>query len=116
MFIVAIPFGTATLAAYLTAGGNDSHLAAAIYAAILEGAGISFTLIFAWSVRDPRRRHHPLPPEAARIAVLRFGLGAILYLVAVAVAFISPWVTLLIVAVMALYYLFEQTAPAPDAA
>ena len=116
MFIVAIPFGTATLAAYLTAGGNDSHLAAAIYAAILEGAGISFTLIFAWSVRDPRRRHHPLPAEAARIAVLRFGLGAILYLVAVAVAFISPWVTLLIVAVMALYYLFEQTAPAPDAA
>ena len=39
MFIVAIPFGTATLAAYLTEGGNDSHLAAAIYAAILEGAG-----------------------------------------------------------------------------
>ena len=48
--------------------------------------------------------------------MLRFGLGAILYLVAVAVAFISPWVTLVIVAVMALYYLFEQTAPAPGAA
>ncbi len=28
MFIVAIPFGTATLAAYLTEGGDDAHLAA----------------------------------------------------------------------------------------
>ncbi len=51
------------------------------------------------------------------MAVLRFGLGAILYLVAVAVAFISPWATLAIVGAMALYYLFEQTSdPQPGAA
>ncbi|HMK11938.1 MAG TPA: TMEM175 family protein [Acidimicrobiales bacterium] len=117
MFIVAIPFGTATLAAYLTADKSDAHLAAALYAAILEGAGISFTLIFTWSVRDPRRRHHPLTREDVRPAVLRFGLGAILYLVAIAVAFVSPWATLAIVAAMALYYLFEQvTDPLASAA
>jgi len=117
MFIVAIPFGTATLAAYLTEGGSDSHLAAALYAAILEGAGLSFTAIFIWSVSDPSRRHHPLPREDVRPAVLRFGLGAILYLVAALFAFVSPWVTLAIVGAMALYYLFEQTGePQPDAA
>ena len=116
MFIVAIPFGTATLAAYLTANHSDAALAAALYAAILEGAGISFTLIFAWSVSDPRRRQHPLPPEEVRPAIMRFGLGAILYLVAIAAAFISPWLTLLIVAAMAIYYLFEQADPLRDAA
>jgi uncharacterized membrane protein len=117
MFIVAIPFGTATLAAYLTEGGSDSHLAAAIYAAVLEGAGLSFTAIFIWSTRDDQRRHHPLPEREVRPAILRFGLGAILYLIAVAVAFVSPWATLVIVAGMALYYLFEQTSDAqPDAA
>ena len=119
MFIVAIPFGTATLAAYLTEGGSDSHLAAALYAAILEGAGLSFSAIFIWSVSNPSRRHHPLPPEDVRPAVMRFGLGAILYLVAALLAFVSPWVTLAIVGAMAVYYLFEQTGepePEPGAA
>ena len=53
------------------------------------------------------------------VAVMRFGLGAILYLVAALFAFVSPWVTLAIVGAMAVYYLFEQTGepePEPGAA
>jgi TMEM175 potassium channel family protein len=108
LFIVAIPFGTATMAAYLR-DGDDSHLAAAVYAAILEGAGLSFSAIFVWSI-GAGRRYEPLPPEAVRPAIVRFGLGALVYLVAIAIAFVSAPATLALIAAAAVYYMFEQTS------
>ena len=83
MFVVAIPFTTATMAAYLRSGGADSHLAAALYGVVLEGMGLSFAAIFLWSIRGDRRRE-PLPADARRTALLRFGLGSLVYLVAIA--------------------------------
>src|SRR5262245_15045180 len=114
-FIVAIPFGTATMAAYLTGDRADAHLATALYAGILEGAALSFTAIFIWSVRRPERRHEPFPPEDVVPAVLRFGLGVLVYLVAMALAFVSPAASLALVAAAAVYYLFEENA-GPDTA
>ncbi len=112
MFIVAIPFGTTTMAAYLRSGGSDAHLAAALYAAILEGMALAFSAIFIWSIRGDERRTEPLPAGAAGSAILRFTIGVLFYLVACAVAFLSAPATLAIVAAMALYYMFEQT-PTP---
>ncbi|HEY1467142.1 MAG TPA: TMEM175 family protein, partial [Acidimicrobiales bacterium] len=37
LFVVAIPFTTATLADYLTAGGSNAHVAAALYGAVMAG-------------------------------------------------------------------------------
>jgi uncharacterized membrane protein len=109
LFIVAIPFGTATMAAYLLDGGSDAHLAAALYAAILEGMALSFGAIFVWSITNAERRHEPLAPAAGRRALARFSFGAIVYLVAFAVAFVSALATLVLIAVDAVYYVFEQT-------
>jgi uncharacterized membrane protein len=110
MFIVAIPFGTSTMAAYLRHGGADAHVAAALYAAILEGAALSFVAIFAWSLRDDARRHTPLPPDEARRALVRFGIGTLVYLATIVVAFISAPAALAAIALVAVYYMFEQTA------
>ena len=115
LFIVAIPFGTATMAAYLRGGGNDAHLAAALYAGILEGMALAFSAIFIWSIRADERRHAPLPPGAVRAAIVRFTIGSLFYLVALVVAFVSPAATLAIVGAMALYYMFEQTPTTPGA-
>jgi TMEM175 potassium channel family protein len=108
MFVVAIPFATSTMATYLRAGGADAHLAAAVYAAVLEGMGISYGAVFVWSIRRDIRRV-PLPPGAARAAVLRFGLGSIVYLVAIAVAFVNAPAALALITAVAVYYVFEQT-------
>ena len=58
LWIVAIPFATSTMATYLRTGGGDAHLAAALYAAVLEGMGLSFASIFVWSLRGAQ------PPRA----------------------------------------------------
>jgi uncharacterized membrane protein len=109
LFIVAIPFGTASIAAFLTGGGADAHLAAALYAAILLGMALSFGAILVWSLASAERRHDPLPPDIAHRALVRFSLGAVLYLIAIAVAFVSAVATLILIAINAVYYIFEQT-------
>jgi len=115
LFIVAIPFGTSTMATYLKSGGADAHLAAVLYTAILEGMALSFGAIFGWSIRRDERRHDPLPKPEARRALLRFSSGALVYLVAIAVSLISAPAALVLVAAVAVYYVFEQT-PTGDAA
>jgi uncharacterized membrane protein len=110
MFIVAIPFATSTMATYFTQGGTDAHLAAALYAAVLEGMGLSFSAIFVWSIRKGNRRV-PLTRAAARTTGLRFGLGAIVYLVALAAAFASAAAALVLIAASAVYYMFQHVPP-----
>ena len=118
LWIAAIPFATSTMATYLRTDGGDAHLAAALYSAVLEGMSLSFTSIFVWSLRRGNRRV-PLPSGAARAAALRFTAGAFFYLAAIALAFLNAPASLVLNAVIALYYVFEQTpaqAPAPGPA
>jgi uncharacterized membrane protein len=109
LFIVAVPFGTSTVAEYLREGGSDAHLAAALYAAIFLGAALSFAAIFAWSIRDGNR-HTPLPAGTERAALLRFGVGGFVYLGALVVAFVNAVAAVAAIAAIAVYYIFERTA------
>jgi uncharacterized membrane protein len=113
LFIVAIPFGTATMAAYLTEGGNDAHLAAALYAAILEGMALSFGALFLWSIAHREGFQDSWPLGTRRHALARFSVGAVIYLVAIAVAFVSALASVALIALDAVYYVFEQTPYAP---
>ena len=113
LFVVAIPFATATLADYLLAGGQDAVVAGAMYAVVLEGMALSFTLLFVHALRAGLLVV-PLTPEGARAAVLRFGIGALVYLVAFALAFVWAPLVLILAAVTALYYVFERV-PLVDA-
>jgi uncharacterized membrane protein len=108
LFIVAVPFGTSTVAEYLRDGGYDANVAAALYAAIFLGAALSFLAIFAWSIR-PENRHTPLPPGTERSALLRFGVGGFVYFAALIVAFVNAAASVAAVAASAIYYIFERT-------
>ena len=110
LFVVLIPFATATMAQYLTAGDQNAHLATALYGVVLEGMGLSFAAIFGWSL-GVGRTHNPVPAGAVRSAWLRFSLGALAYVGAIAVAFISAPLSLAIIGGIALYYVFERTPP-----
>jgi uncharacterized membrane protein len=113
-FVVAIPFATATIAAYLSHGGADALLAAVVFQSVFEGMSLSFGLLFWWSIRHEHLKI-ALTPARARAAVIRFSAGNVAYLVAIAVAFLSAPASLLVRGLVAAYYVFEQT-PARDPA
>jgi uncharacterized membrane protein len=120
-FVVAIPFATATIADYLRdreADPADASLAAALLQIVFLGMAISFAILFWWSLRHEHLKV-PLTRAAARRAAIRFGAGNFAYAVAIGVAFLNPWISLLISGLVAVYYVFEQTparesAAAPD--
>ncbi len=114
LFVVVIPFATSTMAKYLTSDNQDSHVAMAVYCMAFEGMALSFAAIFAWSLGEGRLVR-PVPIEARRGAWLSFSIGAVVYLVAIAVAFVSAPVALAIIGVVAVYYIFQRT-PAPQPA
>jgi len=112
VFVVALPFGTATMADYLNGGGQDARVAMALYAAILEGMSLAFMALFEWTLHEDSRLHRPVPKSARWPARRRFYLGQIPYLIAIGVAFISPPAALVIIGLVAVYYIFERTPTA----
>lgn len=108
VFVVAIPFATATMAEYLTAGGVDARVSMVLYAGVFQGMGLAFALLFEWSLR-PGRLHHPIPEELRRSYRLRFSIGAFVYVAAIVLAFFSPLASLIVIGAVAVYYVFEQT-------
>lgn len=115
-FVVAIPFATATLTAYLRSGGNDASLAAAIFQGVFVGMSLSFAGLFWWGIRHGRTKT-VFTPEAARRATFRFGIGNVVYVAAIGIAFVSPTASLIASALVAVYYIFENTpASTPSSA
>jgi uncharacterized membrane protein len=100
----ALPFTTSLMAEYLKEGSGE-RLAAGIYGAsflvmgaVFVGANRQILL------KRPQLLKQPIPPEAAR-RVLRFAaLGQIPYVLAIALAVVSPYVTLAICACTPVYY------------
>src|SRR5919199_5576454 len=116
-FVVLIPFGTATIAAYLTVGGQDAQVAMVIYGGIFQGMGLSFAAIFGRTL-GAGRTHRSLPTAARRAAWLRFAVGNLGYAVAIMVALTpTSWsapVALALIGLVALYYIAERTPVARD--
>ncbi len=107
-FVVSIPFATATLAAWLTQGGQDASLAAAIYQGVFVGMSLSFAGMFWWGIRQGHMKI-AFTPEGARRATIRFAIGNVAYLAAIAIAFVSATASLIVSGLVAIYYTFEQT-------
>lgn len=107
-FVVTIPFATATVAAYLRDGGADASLAAAIYQGVFLGMSLAFGTLFWWSIKH-RYLAMPLTGAAARTALVRFAIGNLAYAAAIGVAYLSAPASLLMSALIAAYYVFEQT-------
>jgi len=100
----ALPFTTSLMAEYLKEGSGE-RLAAGIYgASFLVMGGVFVGANRQILLKRPQLLKQPMPPAAAR-RVLRFAaLGQIPYVLAVALAAVSPYVTLAICACTAVYY------------
>ena len=113
LFLVLIPFGTATAADYLSKDDWDSRVAMAVYAGVFVGMSIGFGGIFEWTLHSDRV-YQPVPPERRWAARLRFVGGAAVYVIAVVIALFSPYATFALMGAVAVYYVFERTPAAPD--
>jgi TMEM175 potassium channel family protein len=107
-FVVAIPFATTTFAAYLRAGGHDATLAAVVYQGVFVGMSLSFGGLFWWGLRHGHMKV-AFTPKGGRRALIRFGIGNIFYLAAIGIAFLSATASLIVSALVGIYYIFEQT-------
>jgi uncharacterized membrane protein len=107
-FVVAIPFATTTFAAYLRQGGHDATLAAVVYQGVFVGMSLSFGGLFWWGLRHGHMKV-AFTPKGGRRALIRFGIGNIFYLAAIGIAFLSATASLIVSALVGVYYIFEQT-------
>jgi uncharacterized membrane protein len=114
LFVVAIPFGTATAADYLTKNDWSANVAMAVYGGVFLGMSAGFGAIFEWTLHG-QRVYQPLPPEQHWAARRRFVSGGLVYMVAIVVALFSDIASFALIAVTAVYYIFERTpgSPAP---
>jgi uncharacterized membrane protein len=112
LFVVLIPFSTATAAQYLPVGGGDVKLAMALYSAVFLGMSAGFGSIFEWTLHGDHRIV-PLPPQARWPARLRFVGGSSVYVASVIVSLFSAYVAFVLITLVGVYYIVERTPTAP---
>jgi uncharacterized membrane protein len=113
LFVVLIPFATATTADYFLKNNWDAKVAMAIYAGVFLGMSIGFSAIFEWTLHG-HRVYQPLPPEEQWPARIRFIGGGLVYVVAIVVALFSPIASFALIAATAVYYIVQQTPDSTD--
>jgi uncharacterized membrane protein len=111
LFVVLIPFATATEAEYFPDNGADARLAMALYAGVFLGMSAGFAGIFEWTLHG-QRVYQPVPPERRWAARVRFVGGSLVYVIAIAVASFSAVASFVLIALIALYYILENTPAA----
>ena len=108
LFVVMVPFATATVADYLAHGGFDAQVAVAVYGIVLEGMSIGFASMLEWSLGEGRTRT-AVPPGRRWAVRLRFTSGGLAYLLVIGGAFLNAPAALGFSGLVALYYVFERT-------
>jgi uncharacterized membrane protein len=114
LFVVLIPFATATEADYFPHNSWDARLAMTIYAGVFLGMSAGFAGIFEWTLRG-QRVARPLAPEKHWPARARFVGGGLVYVVAIVVALFSAVAAFVLIALVAVYYIVERTPASPGA-
>jgi uncharacterized membrane protein len=110
-----LPFTTSLMATYLKEGSGE-NLAAAVYGAsfLLMGAvfvGLNRHIL----LRRPQLLKSAMGDAAARRTLHFAALGQIPYLVATLLAFVSPYITIVICGATAIYYSLPIASRAGDA-
>jgi uncharacterized membrane protein len=114
MGVGILPFTTSLMATYLKEGSGED-LAAAIYGASFLVMGAIFVLANRQILfRRPGLLREPMPAAAARRTLSYAAFGQIPYVLAVVLAFVSPYITLAICAACAVYYSLPVASRAGD--
>ena len=103
LLVAFIPWPTAVLAEHLRDGGDNEHLAAAMYAGTFLVMGCCFFVLW-WYARSARLLVGELDPGAAARLVRRNLVGQTAYAVALGLAFVSAPASLALCGLVALYY------------
>ena len=115
LWIALIPFATSLMTEYLRQG-HGQHLAAAVYAGTFLLMSISFaTLNWFILFRRTALLRVELSLDERRTIITRFVTGIIPYAVAVALAPVSPYITLGICGAIAAFYALPIAAGMPVA-
>ena len=105
MCVVLVPFGTSLMASYVTKADTQSHIAAAIFSAIMFLMGVVFNVLY--------RRATPAGATAAhrgskKVSTLSFAVGPAANGLGIGLAFINPVAVLILFAGVAVYYLAQE--------
>lgn len=104
MTVVVIPFATDLMASYLRAGRGE-RLAAGVYSGTFLLMSVAFSVLNHQTlVAKPHLMRHQIPAEARRRAFRRAAAGLGPYVVATALAALSPYLTLGLCGVIAVFY------------
>ena len=112
LFVVLIPFATGTEADYFPHNDQDAQLAAVLYSGVFLGMSAGFGLILEWTLHG-ERVSQPLPPGRRGRARLRFVGGALFYMLALVVALFNAVASFVVIALVAVYYILENTPVYP---
>jgi uncharacterized membrane protein len=112
LFVVLIPFATATEADYFPHNDQNAQLAAVLYSGVFLGMSAGFGLILEWTLHG-ERVFQPLPPERRWRARLRFVSGALFYVLALVFALFNAVASFVLIALVAVYYILENTPVYP---
>ena len=109
MCVAFIPFPTALLADYIR---DDLHrtTAVAVYSGTLAVTAVFFTLLWLYAAVDYRLVDRNVDPSLLRAMTRRFVFGMLLYVIAFALAFVSPAASLALIVILALIFVL----PEPD--
>jgi len=110
LFVVLIPFTTGLVAQYLSSSlnGADTRVAMALYGAVFLGMSAGFGAIFEWTLHG-ERVYEPVPRERQWAARTRFVGGGGVYVLAIVVALVNAIAAFVIIGVVAVYYILENT-------
>jgi uncharacterized membrane protein len=112
LFVVMIPWATATVANYLAAHGPDVHrdtqIALTLYGAVFLGMSVGFSGMFEWTLHG-EHMYQRLPTDKHWAARARFAGGGLVYVIAIVVAQFYAIASFVIIALVAVYYVVERT-------
>jgi hypothetical protein len=101
------------VADYFSRHDWDTQVAMMLYAGVFLGMSAGFGAIFEWTLHG-QRVDQPLPPERHWPARIRFLAGGLVYVAAIVIALFNDVASFVLIAAVAVYYIFERT-PAPAA-
>jgi uncharacterized membrane protein len=111
--VAFLPFPTALLGEYIR-GGDNAHVAAAVYSANMTLIGLAFFAVWTYLARVPELMGPGFGTEDALRTRRSMIVGPVLYGLSILLAFVSPVACLVIYGVLALYFAISFTVAGRD--
>ncbi|MGH9032739.1 MAG: TMEM175 family protein [Acidimicrobiia bacterium] len=111
--VAFLPFPTALLGEYIR-GGDNAHVAAAVYSANMTLIGLAFFAMWTYLARVPDLMVAGFGVDDALRTRRSLIVGPVLYSLSILLAFVSPVACLVVYALLALYFAISFTVAGRD--